>query len=233
MEKITFGDDVPGYVHGPEDAAAAVVVIQEWWGITPEIKAQAEELSKRGGYRVLVPDLYRGKLGVDAEEAGHLLNNLDWPRAKEDLTQAVAYLKQSSKKVGVVGFCMGGALSLIAAQHAAADAAVAYYGTPQEGICQVEKIKIPVLLQFGKEDGTEGFSTPDVAQATFDKMKSAGGDVDLDIYPNVGHAFMNGFTEDAVQKMKDCQFPRPDNLQDVQKQSWQKMLDHFANHLAA
>jgi hypothetical protein len=47
------------------------LLLQEWWGVTDEIKSQAEHL-KTGGYRVLVPDLYKGKLGVDAEEAGHV-----------------------------------------------------------------------------------------------------------------------------------------------------------------
>jgi len=45
---------------------------QEWWGVTDEIKRQAEYLHEQKGYRVLIPDLYKGKIGVDAEEAGHV-----------------------------------------------------------------------------------------------------------------------------------------------------------------
>ena len=82
MEKITFGDAaVPGYERG-EKTAPAVIVLQEWWGVTKNISAQAERIASEGGYRVLIPDLYKGKLGVNVEEAHHLMSNLDWPAAK-------------------------------------------------------------------------------------------------------------------------------------------------------
>lgn len=51
--------------------AESVRALQEWWGVTEEIKAQAQHV-QQAGYRVLVPDLYKGKLGVDAEEASHV-----------------------------------------------------------------------------------------------------------------------------------------------------------------
>ena len=80
MEKITFGDNLPGYVAGgPQNPG--VVVIQEWWGVTDQIKAHALRIAKEG-YRVLVPDLYKGELGVDVEEAHHLMSNLDWDAAR-------------------------------------------------------------------------------------------------------------------------------------------------------
>ncbi len=67
-------------------------------------------------YRVLVPDLYRGKLGVDAEEASHLMTNLDWAGAVQDISAAADLLAEDGNgSVGVVGFCMGGALSLASA----------------------------------------------------------------------------------------------------------------------
>ena len=82
MEKITFGDAaVPGYERG-EKTAPAVIVLQEWWGVTKNITAQAERIASEGGYRVLIPDLYKGKLGLNVEEAHHLMSNLDWPAAK-------------------------------------------------------------------------------------------------------------------------------------------------------
>jgi carboxymethylenebutenolidase len=232
MNKVTFGNNIPGYEYGPADAPG-VVVIQEWWGYTKELEKQAINISEKGGYRVLVPDLYKGKVGVDAEEATHLMNDLDWPTARDELTAAVDYLAQNGKKVGVVGFCMGGALTLIAAQHSKAACAAPFYGTPQEEICQVEKIKIPVLLQFGKEDKMEGFSTPKAAQGVYDKIKGAGGNVELHLYDNVGHAYMNGFTAEAVKKMEAMDLPRPDNLQEVQEQSWSRLLAFFEKHLKA
>ena len=78
MEKVTFGDaSIPGYECG-DKSAPAVVVLQEWWGVTETIKRQALKLHTDGGFRVIVPDLYKGELGVDAEEAHHLMTNLDW-----------------------------------------------------------------------------------------------------------------------------------------------------------
>ena len=82
------GGAVPGLVGGPV-GAPAVVVIQEWWGLTDLIKSHAEAVVAQG-YRVAVPDIYKGAVGVDAEEASHLMGNLDFP-AKEtgaaDLTE--------------------------------------------------------------------------------------------------------------------------------------------------
>ena len=93
MEKITFGDAaVPGYERG-EKTAPAVIVLQEWWGVTKNITAQAERIASEGGYRVLIPDLYKGKLGVNVEEAHHLMSNLDWPPRK------VRYATTPSRRV--------------------------------------------------------------------------------------------------------------------------------------
>lgn len=58
MEKINFGESVPGYIGGPK-GRPAVIVLQEWWGVTEEIKRQALRISKEGNYRVLIPDLYK------------------------------------------------------------------------------------------------------------------------------------------------------------------------------
>lgn len=70
MSKITFGDGFPGYEWGSV-TSPALLVLQEWWGINDTIKGHAATLAARG-YRVLVPDLYKGKIGVDAEEAHHV-----------------------------------------------------------------------------------------------------------------------------------------------------------------
>lgn len=67
-----------------------------------------------------------------------LMTNLDFPAAVKELGQAVSYLKGSgATKVGVVGFCMGGALTFAAAQHAGVDAAAPFYGCPDPAICDV------------------------------------------------------------------------------------------------
>lgn len=75
MEKITFGDGIPGYVVGPK-GAPGLLVVQEWWGVTDIVKEQAQLLSVKDGYRCLIPDLYKGEIGVDAEEASHVRPSL-------------------------------------------------------------------------------------------------------------------------------------------------------------
>src|SRR5689334_5993134 len=95
------------------DKAPGVVVIQEWWGLNDQIKGVANRLSS-AGYRTLVPDLYRGKMTVEAEEAEHHMSNLDFAdAATQDVRGAVQHLKRTGSETAVMGFCMGGALTIL------------------------------------------------------------------------------------------------------------------------
>ncbi|HET9943610.1 MAG TPA: dienelactone hydrolase family protein, partial [Terriglobia bacterium] len=137
MKTVTFkrpdGKAISGYYAEPAGGpkAPGIVVIQEWWGLNDQIKGIADRLAT-AGYRALVPDLYRGEVTVEAQEAQHLMSNLDFgDAAAQDIRGAVQYLKQESAKAGVSGFCMGGALTLLAAVNVPeADAAVPWYGYP-------------------------------------------------------------------------------------------------------
>eukprot|EP00882_Tetradesmus_deserticola_P021447 GHRQ01023218.1.p2 GENE.GHRQ01023218.1~~GHRQ01023218.1.p2 ORF type:complete len:135 (+),score=34.43 GHRQ01023218.1:410-814(+) len=72
MEKVSFGSSgAVGHEAGPKDSPA-VVVLQEWWGVNDIIKEHAHLIGDAGGFRVLIPDLYKGKVGVDKEEASHV-----------------------------------------------------------------------------------------------------------------------------------------------------------------
>ena len=112
------GQSVSGYLAEPANGAAApgMVVIQEWWGLNDQIKGVADKLAA-AGYRALVPDLYRGKVALEANEAEHLMTGLNFgDAAGQDVRGAVQHLKATgSAKVGVTGFCMGGALTLLSA----------------------------------------------------------------------------------------------------------------------
>jgi carboxymethylenebutenolidase len=92
---ITFkrpdGKDCSAFFVEPsaESRAPGLVVIQEWWGLNDQIKGVANRLAQ-AGYRVLVPDLYRGKVGLDAKEAEHLMTNLNFgDAATQDILGAV------------------------------------------------------------------------------------------------------------------------------------------------
>src|SRR5438094_9176155 len=120
-QTITFkrpdGKECGGFYVEPEAGTKApgIVVIQEWWGVNDQIKGVAKRLAAEG-YRALIPDLYRGKVGLDAKEAEHHMNNLNFADAAgQDIRGAVQYVKQSSAKAGVTGLCMGGALTLLSA----------------------------------------------------------------------------------------------------------------------
>jgi len=150
------GQSVNGYLAEPAQAATApgMVVIQEWWGLNDQIKGVAERLAK-AGYRALVPDLYRGKLALAANEAEHLMSNLNFgDAAGQDLRGAVQHLKSTgSAKAGVTGFCMGGALTLLAAVNVPeANAAVAWYGFPPLEYIDASKIKAPLMGHYAIDD---------------------------------------------------------------------------------
>jgi carboxymethylenebutenolidase len=159
MSRITFnrpdGQDCAGYLIEPKTGSSApgVVVIQEWWGVNDQIKGVAANYAGLG-YRALVPDLYRGKIGLDAKEAEHLMTGLSFGDAAGfDVRGAVQYLKRTSKKVGVTGYCMGGALTLLAAANVPElDAAAAWYGFPPLDYLDATKIKAPLLGHFATDD---------------------------------------------------------------------------------
>jgi carboxymethylenebutenolidase len=150
------GQSVNGYLAEPAKAekAPGMVVIQEWWGLNDQIKGVADRLAK-AGYRALVPDLYRGKVALEANEAEHLMTNLNFgDAAGQDIRGAVQYLKSSgSAKAGVTGFCMGGALTLLSAVNVPeADATVAWYGFPPLEYIDAKKIKAPLMGHYATED---------------------------------------------------------------------------------
>jgi carboxymethylenebutenolidase len=132
------GKKVDGYLAEPAGGANApgIVVIQEWWGVNEQIRGVADRLAT-AGYRALVPDLYRGKSTIEAEEAHHLMTGLNFAdAASQDIRGAVQFLKAHGNKVGVTGFCMGGALTLLAACMAPEiHASVVWYGCPPR-ICR-------------------------------------------------------------------------------------------------
>ena len=169
--------------------APGIVVIQEWWGLNDQIKGVAERYSK-AGYRVLVPDLYRGKLALEANEAEHLMNDLDFgDAAGQDVRGAVQYLRDTgSSKVGVTGYCMGGALALLAAVHVPeSDANAVWYGYPPLEYIDASKIHAPLLGHWGTLDQ---FFAIDGVDALEQKLQES--NVKYEFYRyDAKHAFAN------------------------------------------
>ena len=149
------GKQVDGYLAESQGAAkaAGIVVIQEWWGLNDQIRGVADRLAA-AGYRALVPDLFRGKSTVEAEEAHHLMTGLNFAdAASQDIRGAVQFLKRNGAKVGVSGFCMGGALTLLAlSMTPELDAGVVWYGCPPLEYIDATKIKAPLQGHWAIQD---------------------------------------------------------------------------------
>jgi carboxymethylenebutenolidase len=214
------GGDTPGYLARPigNDSYPALVAIQEWWGLVPHIKDVVERLARQG-YVALAPDLYHGQVAEEPDEARKLAMELDRQRAVAEITSAVYYLQSLSfvapKKIGVVGWCMGGSLAIsTAAQSAEIGAAVVFYGAPRD-LSTVANIRAPLLGLYGENDHGIPAETVHALKTTLQKY---GVPHEIHIYPGVGHAFFN----DSRPHIYD-----PAAAQDA----WQRTLAWFAKHL--
>jgi carboxymethylenebutenolidase len=220
-QTVTFkrpdGKDCNGYLATPssgDNKAPGVVVIQEWWGLNDQIKGVADRLAGLG-YRALVPDLYRGKVTLDTAEAQHMMTNLNFAdAATQDIRGAAQYLKQSSAKVGVVGFCMGGALTVLAALYVKeADACSSWYGFPPEQAGDVKTISVPLQLHLAEKDAA--FS-PDNARALEAKLNEGNVPFESHWY-DAGHAFGNE--------------RGPNHHAQHARRAWDRTIEFFAKHL--
>ncbi|MEI2677615.1 MAG: dienelactone hydrolase family protein [Burkholderiaceae bacterium] len=167
------GKGLEGYLAEPAhcDGAAAVVVVQEWWGVNDQIRGVSDRFAQ-AGYIALVPDLYRGQSTVEAEEAQHLMGGLDFgDAASQDIRGAVRFLKARSAKVGLTGFCMGGALTLLSMTKVPeVDAGVVWYGCPPLEFIDASAIRAPMLAHWATEDAFFPIATVDALEQ---KLQSA------------------------------------------------------------
>ncbi|KAJ1904405.1 hypothetical protein IWQ60_012452 [Tieghemiomyces parasiticus] len=188
----------------------AVVIIQEWWGINDHMKTMANRFAAEG-FQAVVPDLYHGKVATDADEATHLMSNLDWPGAIKEIQAAVNYLRsQGATQVFVTGYCMGGALTAASGVLVRGIEAIApFYGTPPSSLCDLAQTKVPVESHFAGKDAHKGFSDPEAAKAYDAKLETAGVHHKLYMYEKADHAFMNETRPEVFDKQcSDLAFSR-------------------------
>lgn len=187
----TTGGSARGYLAEAADPKApGVVVIQEWWGVQGQIKATCDQLAK-DGFAALAPDLYDGKVVPyhDSAAAGAAMNALDFKRATAEAVRgAVQFLQKRGGKVGLTGFCMGGAVTVIgAATIPELSAAVCFYGLPPENVASGKDVKVPLQAHFASHDD---WVTPERV-ATFERQLAQSGKP-FEIHRYEGHhAFMN------------------------------------------
>jgi carboxymethylenebutenolidase len=185
------GKQASGYLAEAGRAGApGVVVIQEWWGLQDQIKGICDRFAL-AGYDALAPDLYAGTVVPyhDTDAAGREMNSLNFLDATEQTVRgAVQYLKTSSAKVGLTGFCMGGAVTIIGAcRIPELSAAVCFYGIPPESVAKPADIKVPLQAHFANQDD---WCTPAAVDAFEAALKAACRNAEVFRY-DAQHAFVN------------------------------------------
>jgi carboxymethylenebutenolidase len=222
--EFASGDEmIKGYLAVPEGKGPfpAIVLIQEWWGLTDWIKENSRRLAAQG-YVCLAPDLYRGKVAKTPQQAMPLARGLPQDRALRDLKAAVDLLAKNPKvektHIGAIGWCMGGGFAL---QLSLADkrvtACVMCYGRVVTDASKLKSLNAPVLGVFGKKDN--GIKIADVRKFG-EALKEAGKKGDLHEY-DAGHGFMRPGTENKAYSADEA------------KAAWGEIDKFFAKTLKA
>ena len=178
------GSKTNGYLANAGRGRPGVVVVQEWWGLNDQIRGVADRFARAGA-----PDLYKGRLTAEPDEANHLMTGLDFADAtQQDLRGAAQHLQTQSGKVAVMGYCMGGALTIAAAVHIPAFAAgVCFYGIPPKAFADPARIRVPLQGHFANKDD---WCTPAAVDDLEKTLKPAA--VKHEIYRyDAAHAFAN------------------------------------------
>jgi carboxymethylenebutenolidase len=188
----TNGASTPGYLARPAKPGPGVIVIQEWWGLVPHIERVADRFASEG-FVALAPDLYHGQTTKSPDEAGKLMMSLRVEEAARDLSAAIDHLAALSevtgKKVGTIGFCMGGALSLFAAtKNPEVGACVVFYGGHPNIKPDLPALRAPVL---GIYAGKDAFVNPQVVAELDRQLTDLGKPHTFHTYAEANHAFFN------------------------------------------
>jgi len=221
MINFDSGDDhYDGYLAIPESGKGpGVIVLQEWWGLVGHIKNVADRFAK-AGFVALAPDLYQGKQTTEPDEAGSLLMALDIERTSEVLARAAQWLVENdavnTHQVGVVGFCMGGQLSMFAAcltDHIGA--AVNFYGIHPNVKPNFKELNAPLLGIFALQD--HSYATPETVKKMDEELTKLGKQHEFHEY-DADHAFFNDDRPEVYNKA-------------AAEDAWTKTIDFLKKNL--
>jgi carboxymethylenebutenolidase len=218
MNVVTF-DTASGSARGelfaPDaDHGRSVILVHEYWGLNAHIRDLGRRLAAEG-FTVLAVDLFHGKVATVPAEGAKLAGELDTRAAVGEIAAAADYLRgHGAKSVGVLGFCLGGALAIAAACHVPGlSAAVAFYGVPRADKVDYAKVAAPIQAHFGARDP---HATVAKAEAVRDAVLAAGGSFELSVY-DADHAFVND-TRPAVYSQENAEL------------AWGRMVAFFRLH---
>jgi carboxymethylenebutenolidase len=194
-ERISYqanGHTTPAYLARPHRPGPPVVVIQEWWGLVPHIEQIANRFAAEG-FVALAPDLYHGEKATSPDQAGKLMMAMRIDEAAVDLAGAIHHLAEqpdvTTRKVGTIGFCMGGALSLFAAcRNPEVGACAVFYGGHPKVTPDLASLGAPVLGIFA---GKDSFVTPASVKELDRELTVLGKRHEFHVYPEADHAFFN------------------------------------------
>jgi carboxymethylenebutenolidase len=222
MSELTQLGSVNGHLARPGGSGPwpAVIVIQEWWGLDAQTKSIADRFAQEG-YLAFAPDLYHGELAKlgDGDTAMKLVQKYGQSAAL-DLQSLFDALKSSPNcngKIGSVGFCFGGRMSLTLGMSRPVNAICTFYGGGMQTIFDQlrTKLKAPVLGLFGDADA----SIPVGTVQEFDKLLGeVGVEHEVIVYPNSGHAFFRDSDPNVY-------------IPAASKDAWERVKKFFAKHL--
>jgi carboxymethylenebutenolidase len=205
------------YVARPQtEVDAAVLLIHEWWGINDHIRDLAGRYAKEG-YLCVAPDLYRGRVAKDTEEAAALMQALEIDDGMETIRKAMDAAAETYqvKRFAITGYCMGGTFALRAAcEIPELRASAPFYGDiPEESV--LAKLKVPTLFIAGKRDA---WINPEKVNGLKEMAAKHNLPVEVVSY-DADHAFFND-TRPQVYNAEAA------------ADAWRRVLEHFGKHLA-
>lgn len=151
----TANGESTAYVAVPENGnGKGVIVVQEYWGLNDHIKDIANRYAEEG-FLAVAPDLYRGRVTKDKNEASKLMQNLEIEDGLNTIESALEKAREEYgvQRFGITGFCMGGTYAMHAAcKLEGLSASAPFYGDfPEADV--LKQLKMPVLFVSGTKDG--------------------------------------------------------------------------------
>jgi carboxymethylenebutenolidase len=178
-----------GYLAEPAAPGPGVLVVHDWFGFLPHVRERCDELAA-AGLVALAPDLFNGSATTELRRAMALFDALDIEDARSALSVAArqlrAHPKVRPKRIGAVGFAMGGWLALLTATTGVLDAVVGYSAALEPA--ERAPIRCPVLLHLAEIDD---WDPPDAPTTFIRELSEAGGVAEARVWPGTRHSFAN------------------------------------------